>query len=214
MSIAIKVLAASVLVSGLAAQAGAVTVSSFTGTYDEATGVEATGDYDKIGSNLGAPNEVGDFRLVAGTNIFSGSISTPSDSGDVFNVVIGANQTLVGATLTFGDNVDAFNPYFGFPSPTWGLYESSITPTIFEYKVPNSNGTTSSFSSTQTFVRGPGTYNMVFANGTFGTNNGAVDYTMTFSVNETIIPPAVPLPAGFPLLFAGIAVLAGLKRRR
>ena len=214
-----KTAAATVLVCGFASQAAAITVTSFTGTYDEATGVEATGDYDNIASNLGSPNDVGDFNLVAGTNTFLGSIGSPSDPGDVFNIVIGANQTLVGASLTFGENVDAFNPYFGFPSPTWGLYESSITPVIFEYKVPDSNGSTSAFSSNQVFSRGPGIYNMTFANGVFGSNNGVVDYTMTFSVLEIAPPPpppppAVPLPAGLPLLVAGLGILVGLKRRR
>lgn len=213
MSFRVQLISTTVIALGLATQASAIVVPSFTGTYDEATGTEASGDYDNIGPNLGAPTEVGDFQLVAGTNTFLGSIGTPSDSSDVFNIIIGANQTLVGATLTFGDNVGPFNPYFGFPSPTWGLYESSVTPVIFEYNVPNSNGTTSSFSSTQTFTRGPGIYNMLFGNGTFGTNNGPVDYTMTFTVNETT-PPPIPLPAAGWMLLAGLGGLVAAKRKR
>ena len=213
MKTALKILAASMLVSGLASQASAVVVASFTGTYDEATGPEANGDYD----NIGGLNDVGDFNLFAGTNTFLGSIGTPGDPADVFNIVIGANQTLVGATLVFAENVTAFNPYFGFPSPTWGLYESSITSTIFEYKVPDSNGAFSAFTSTQTFTRGPGIYNMLFGNGTFGMNDGSpVDYTMTFTVEEVVPPPPapVPLPGSLPLLLAGAAAMFGLARRR
>ncbi len=207
------VLASSVLVAGVASQAGAITVPSFSGTYDEATGVEAAGDYDNIGPNLGAPSDIGDFNLLAGTNTFMGSIGSPSDTSDAFNIVIGTNQTLVGATLSFGDNVNGFNPYFGFPSPSWVLTESSTTPLIFQYDVPDSNGAFSAFTSTQVINQGPGIYNMVFGNGVFGTNNGPVDYTMTFSVEENT-PPPIPLPAGFPLLIAGLGTFAVVKRRK
>lgn len=205
----LKTKLALVFAMGFASQAYAVPVPSFSGTYDEATGVEAGGDYD----NIGGGSDVGDFSLVAGVNTFEGSIFTPDDSSDVFNIVIGPNQTLVGATLVFASNADAFNPFFGFPSPTWGLYESSVTPVIFEFKVPDSNGQYSPFTSTQTFTRGAGIYNMVIGNGTFGMYDGSpVDYTMTFTVEETQ-QPAIPLPASLPLMLGGVGVLAGLRRR-
>lgn len=209
MNSSLYLLTATVLGLGLATQAGAVPVASFTGTYDEATGVEAGGDYD----NIGGASDIGDFALVAGVNTFLGSIASPQDSSDAFNIVIGANQTLVGATLSFGDNVDGFNPYFGFPSPTWGLYESSVTPTIFEFNVPDANSAFSAFTSTQTFTRGPGIYNMLFGNGVFGTNNGPAEYTMTFTVTENA-PPPVPLPAAGWLLLASVGGLAAFKGRR
>lgn len=192
----------------------AVPVPSFTGTYDEASGVEAAGDYDNIGPNLGFPSDIGDFNLVGGINTFSGSIGSGvvGDSSDVFNIVIGANQTLVGASLSYGTNASAFNPFFGFPGPAWGLFESSVTPEIFNVSTPGQGF--SAFTSTQTFTRGPGIYNMLIGNGVFGmSDNSPVDYTMTFTVEET--STVVPLPAALPLLIGGLGVLglAGYRRR-
>lgn len=192
--------------------ATAAPVPSFNGTYDEATGVEASGDYD----NIGGPSDLGDFSLFAGANSFSGSVFTPGDSSDAFNIVLGANQTLVGASIIFAENATAFNNYFAFPPPSWTLSESSVTPKIFDITMgPSANFTlTSPFSAVASFAQiGEGIYNMVLGNGTFGMSNGAVDYTMVFTVEET--STVVPLPAALPLLLGGLGVLglAGYRRR-
>lgn len=192
-----------------ATQANALSVP-YSGTYNEATGTEAAGDYDNIGGN----SDVGDFSLLAGVNTFIGSIYTPNDSSDVFNIVVGENQTLVGASITFGTNADPFNPWFGFPGPKWGLYESSITPTIFEIGMGDGASGPKVFEAAS-FNRGQGIYNMLIGNGTFGMNNGGgIGYTMTFTVESLV--SAVPLPAGLPLYGAGIALLGfiGWRKKR
>ena len=192
--------------AGLAGSASAVSVP-YAGIYDEATGTEAAGDYDNIGGLL----DVGDFTLVAGTNTFAGSVFTPTDPSDVFNIVIGPNQTLVGAMIVFAENATAFNPYFGFPPPNWGLFESSVTPTIFDIRMgPDPANVTSPLTFTApSFSRGAGIYNMVIGNGTFGMNNGGgVDYTMTFFVQE------IPEPGLFALFGLGLAGMLLVIRRR
>lgn len=200
------------LLSVLSSLAHAAPVPTFTGSYDEATGVEAAGDYD----NIGGPSDLGDFSLIAGANSFSGSVFTPTDSADAFNIVIGANQTLVGASIVFAENATAFNPYFAFPPPSWTLSESSVTPEIFNITMgPSSDFSLfGPFSATASFAPiGPGIYNMVLGNGVFGMNNGGgVDYTMIFNVNETVT--AVPLPAALPLLLGGVGLIGFLGRRR
>ena len=185
---------------------------AYTGSYDEATGVEAAGDFD----NIGGPSDVGDFSLLAGTNTFTGSIFTPGDSSDVFNIVIGTNQTLIGASIVFAENASPFNPYFAFPPPNWGLYESTVTPTIFEIPMGPGNDFTAYGPLNYTapgFSRGSGIYNMLIGNGTFGMNNGGgVDYTMTFLVDET--PTSVPEPSILALMVVGIIGLGFARRRR
>lgn len=196
--------------------ADALVVGSFTGSYDEATGAEAAGDYDNIGGTL----DVGEFILVEGANTFQGAVSTPSDSGDVFNITLQENFFLVGASLTFAENATAFNPYFGFPSPAWGLFESDTTPTIFNIAIPDTNGAFSPLNFTASFAeRGQGTYNMVLANGVFGMNDASsVDYTMVFTTEFRAPPPppppppAVPLPAGAVLMLSALGGVAAMRR--
>jgi hypothetical protein len=188
--------------------AAAVTVPSFNGTYDEATGSEAAGDYD----NIGGLAEVGEFALHNGTNTFLGSIFTPTDPSDVFNIVVGAGQILTGASIVYGTNATMFNPTFGFPAPQWTLQESSVTPVIFDLGMPGSVGAPASFAA-PAFTRGPGNYSMLIGNGVFAMNNGGgIGYTMTFEVQGPLAP--VPLPAGLPLVLAGPAMLFALRRAR
>ncbi len=210
-----KILGAGLIGLVASFNASAILVNSFNGSYDETTGIESSGDYD----NIGGLTDIGDFALVEGLNSFKGSIFTPTDSADVFNIIVAANQTLVGASLVFAENVTPFNPFFGFPSPTWGLYESTVTPTIFEFKVPDSNGSTVAFTSSQTFTRGEGIYNMLFGNGTFGMNaGGGVDYTITFTVTQTAPPPPPPpisqvsAPSIIALFSAMMMLIVGFKR--
>lgn len=182
----------------------------YTGTYNEATGAEAAGDYDNIGGLL----DVGVFDLVVGNNVFIGSIKTPNDSSDFFAIRISPGDTLVGATLTWGTNLDDFHPLFARPGPIWTLEESDDTPTIFLFSTLSPNGS----SAPQTFVapsfnRGEGVYGMTIGNGTFArSDNAPVGYSMTFIVEGPM--SSVPEPGTLALLGLGFAGLAWRRRQQ
>ncbi|OUR78468.1 hypothetical protein A9Q83_07500 [Alphaproteobacteria bacterium 46_93_T64] len=204
----IRIFIAIVSAAAFTTQAHALSVA-YSGSYDEATGTEAGGDYDNIGG-------VGDFSLLNGANVFHGSIFTggDDDSSDAFHIVISANQTLVGASIDFGTNANASNAWFGSPGPVWGLEENTTTPTIFEISMGDGASGPQTFSAAP-FTRGPGIYNMLIGNGAFGMNNGGgVGYTMTFTVESSI--SAVPLPAALPLYGVGLAVMSfiGWRKKR
>ena len=58
------------------------------------------------------------------------------------------------------------------------------------------------------FERGEGIYSVLIGNGTFGSNTGPIDYTMTF---ETTV---VPVPAAVWLFGSGLLGLIGVARRK
>lgn len=199
---------------GTVAQAGLVTVS-FDGSYDERTEAPS-GDYDAIGGFV----DVGAFDLIGAAggfdNTFSGSLSSPNDSSDAFVIRLGADQTLTGASISFGENITPFNPMFAFPAPSWTLEESSTTPTIFAQTL-GYDWMSSPATYTPAFAPiGEGIYSLLIGNGTFGTySEGHIDYTITFTVDSPQIS-VVPLPAALPLYGAGMALLGfiGWKRKR
>ena len=192
------------------AYSGTVNVP-YTGLFDEATvagpqdGLPA-GDFDTIGGL----EDVGLFDLVDGDNIFEGSVYTPVDSSDVFLIRIGANQTLVGATLNFGTNLSPFNPLFAAPAPQWTLEESDTDPTIFNLVAGVDGMTQAQLLAAPAFSRGEGIYSVLIGNGTFAPNNGGpVDYTMSFTIDTE-----VPVPASAWLMGSALMGLLGIKRRR
>lgn len=210
-----RILVAAVLAmfgaGGASAYAGTVTVP-YTGTFNEssvaAEGGLPAGDYDTIG---GAP-DVGLFNLVAGANTFLGSVYTPYDSSDVFLIGIAPGQTLVGASIVFGTNLNLFDPLFAAPAPIWTLEESSATPTIFLQSLGYSGLDSPISLSAPGFTRGPGFYSLLIGNGTFATNNSEpVQYAITFNVAQVA---STPIPAALPLFASGLAALGLLAFRR
>lgn len=198
------------VIASCGAQAAAVVVP-YVGSYDESVvpgpqdGLPA-GDYD----TLGGLEDVGLFNLVDGSNTFVGSVYTPTDSSDVFLIGIGANQTLNGASISFGENLTPFNPLFAAPGPQWTLEESDVDPTIFNITNIGDDGMTGAkLSIAPAFSRGEGVYSVLIGNGTFAPNNGGgVDYTMTFNVTSE-----VPVPAAAWLFGTALLGLVGVKRK-
>ncbi len=202
------------LVTSSVGQAATVIVP-YAGSFNEAVvpaedGL-AAGDYDTIGGNA----DVGQFNLVAGSNVFMGSVWTPGDSSDFFLINIAANQTLIGASIAFGTNLTPFAPMFAFPPPQWNLSDSSGITTIFDLIVGSNGLTTTANVTAPAFTAGPGFYNMLLGNGTFGINSGnfntPINYTITFDVAESL--STVPVPAALPLLAGGIGLLGFASRR-
>jgi hypothetical protein len=203
---------AALTVAGAQAHAGTVTIP-YSGTFNEssvpAEGGFPAGDYDTIG---GGP-DVGLFNLVAGANMFFGSVKTPGDSSDAFVIGIGATQTLIGASIVFGTNLGPLNPLFAAPAPIWTLEESSPTPTIFLQSL-GTNGMDAPLAlAAPAFTRGAGIYSFLIGNGTFADhNNGPVQYAITFTVSQ--LTATTPIPASLSLFGSGLAAMGFLAFRR
>ncbi len=227
------------LISATAAHAGTVVIP-YAGSFDEAVvptedGLPA-GDYDTIGGL----DDVALFNLIEGSNSFTGSIFSPTDSSDAFNIGVGAGLRIISASINWGTNLPGIA--FSLPAaagflqqstflntaPSWFFEESSVTPEIFTISQLEDGalGTTSKLFETGPLDVGPGIYlSSLIDQGstcaqTYEPNFPGfspvcvegLDYTMTFEVESTIAP--VPLPAGAPLLLAGVGLLGLLRKRR
>lgn len=174
------------LISAGSANAIAIPVP-FSGVFNEsdilAEGGQPAGDYDTIGGL----QDTALFNLIVGANEFYGSINSPSDATDFFNVGIGAGLRLIGASIDWGTNLPGLqygfigSPPTGFlqqstwgaNAPTWFFEESSITPEIFTIRRLEAGAVGSTFDISpksyvaSAFSRGEGIYNSLLnASGT------------------------------------------------
>jgi hypothetical protein len=90
----------------------------YDGSFDEATDT-ITGDYRE----LGGTDDVGDFELLDGLNLFLGSIVTPGDNSDTFNIILGTGETLNAVSIDFDTGADPFNPIAINQNTNLGLYQ-------------------------------------------------------------------------------------------
>lgn len=173
----------SLLVSVLSFNVHAALINvAYNGTFDEssisAEGGLPAGDFDTIGG----VDDVAVFQLVAGNNDFFGSIYSPSDVADVFNIQIGENLRLVGATIAWATNLPSLQLNFPFVpngflqqntffanAPDWFVEESSATPevfTIFDLEAGKVGGTfdvAPSFYTGSSFSREQGIYSSLLS---------------------------------------------------
>lgn len=165
----------------------AAIVVPFTGVFYEtdilAEGGQPAGDYDTIGGF----QDTALFNLVVGSNEFYGSINSPSDTSDFFNIGVGAGLRLVGAKIDWAINLPGLQySFIGLPpsgflqqstwgvnAPTWFFEESSITPEIFTISALEAGAVGSTYDVAprsyvaSTFSREEGVYNSLLnASGT------------------------------------------------
>jgi hypothetical protein len=209
----------------------------YSGSFDEssvsAEGGLPAGDYDTIG---GAP-DVGLFELVVGANTFAGSIFAPGDTSDAFLIGIGPNQRLIGASISWAENLPgielAFPPpagylqqsTYGANAPDWFLEESDSTPEVFTVLDLEAGSTATSFDilpnaySAPAFSREQGIYSVLLRDdgGTCG---------LTYVPSEQFLSPECvagldytmtfqveaigPTPSAVPLPAAAWLLLGGL----
>jgi len=198
-----------------AVPAEAVLITTFDGTFDEATDplTAATKDF----RDLGGTDDVGDFALFVGTNQFFGSIVTPGDNSDAFNIIIGPDETLIGASINFGTNLGSTPTGFNYLSINQGtafeLYESSTTPLLLSLDLTGANlyGPTL-FTAPPSFTLGPGLYHVLLNSGVLAAYNppNNVKYTINFEVEGAVIPA----PGAIMLGSIGVGLVGWLRRRR
>lgn len=171
--------------------------------FDEATDT-TTGDY----SELGGPNDVGQFDLAAGVNQFFGSIRTPDDGSDTFNILIGSGQLLDDVAVGFGLNVTPFNPIAVSQNTRLRIFRTSGTTDLLALEIPIAQSA-DLYSAPSSFELDPGLYNVLMSSELLALNSGAAPrYRMDFTVT--------PEPSSMMLLLSGglIALLAYVRYRR
>ena len=143
-------------------------------SFDEVTDT-VSGDY----SELGGSNNVGEFDLDAGVNSFFGSIVTPGDPSDTFNITIGENERLTSVNFNFGLNGNslAINQNTQLLiSPLSGTGEP-----VLDLAITRTGG----FSAPSDFFLETGSYNVLLRTEVLALRSGAGPrYRLDFGVEE------------------------------
>lgn len=176
--------------------------------------------YSSTGFNQ-LTSEGGDYFVDSGTNNLIGATFTLSQKTQITGVG--------GVFSAFGDGGSIFAEIFSGPLSSFRS-ATVLGSTTF---TPPSNW--SDFSTALSVTLNPGTYELVFGSGLFGTSGnqgfaagmqgpasslfqsvdgGATWNALTDSVRVTVTGNVVPLPATLPLLVSGLAAGFGALRRR
>ena len=190
-----QIIAAAALAIGFASPAMALSVFETTDFANSLSSVTSIGTFDAGFNDVSG--EMNGSCTSSGLNCFGGP-----DRQDGFTFTIAAGQQLT--SIFVGS--EGFGPT-GF---TWNAQIRETSFSVLETLIRpiNDSGTMTAFAPL-----GEGTY--LFNINSFETaaaGGFTVFWFADFEV-ETILPP-VPLPAGAPLLAAGLMLIAGLRRRR
>jgi len=148
---------------------------------------------------------VGQFELLAGTNSFFGSIVTPSDPSDSFNIILGSNETLTGVSIDWDTDANPFNPVAISQNTELIITEISGLGTILvDIHLPTASGLYVAASGLPIMT---GEYAVFVKSGVVARNdNSPVSYTAYFEV--------IPAPGAILLCSIGIGLVGWLRRRR
>lgn len=187
----------------------AVIITTFNGTFDEATDplTAATKDY----KDLGGPSDVGQFELLAGTNSFLGSIVTPSDPSDTFNIILGSNETLTGVSIFWDTDADPYNPVVISQDTELIITEITGLGTILvDIDLPA--WTSGLFVATSGLPIMTGEYAVFVKSGVVArSDNSPVSYTANFEVEGDTV---IPVPGTIMLGSIGLGLVGWLRRQR
>ena len=142
------------------------------------------------------------YNLTVGTNIFTGTFTSPGDPGDVIPLFVDSGLTLTSVVIT---GLMSFSV-----SPGFIIFEniSSPTPTIFSYTLGKTFP-----SINETVNAGNGFYSLYL--GINGVHAGS--YNVTFNVaGPPVTPPTpgVPEPASWAMMIGGLALTGLVLRHR
>lgn len=190
-------IAGACLLCGAAAYAAPLAV-------DEASYPGADGDYNNL-LNPPLPQAVV-FNLAAGTNTFAGTFGTPGDGGDTLLVQLDPLETLTAIRVTFATNAGPFNPVAINQASklVFDLTSSSEPNPLLTLNLTGRPDGPVQFNS-PVLSFGAQLYNVTLLTEVLALNSNAkVGYQLEFDVT------AVPEPATWALMLAGIAGLAGV----
>jgi len=175
---------------------------------DEATYPGAGGDYNNL---LSPPQpQAVVFDLAVSTNSFAGTFGTPGDGGDTFLVQLDSLETLTAIRVIFATNAGPFDPVAVNQASrlVFDLTSSSQPDPLLTLNLTGSPDGPVQFSS-PALSFGEQLYSVTLLTEVLALNSSAkVGYQVEFDVT------AVPEPATWALMLAGIAGVGALARSR